>query len=129
MNCGKCNCAYLAIIVAILAGVALGVLFALGFIATGIVFWAYLAVGALSLLLAPVYARITSRGDGCSCYCRYRVIQLVAAIGAIITAAVGLIVAPVAGVVVVGIVVGVATLFVTLLLGTVVCLVNCLCEA
>lgn len=123
MNSCRCNCGYLAVIVSILAGVALGVLYALGFIATGVLFWPYALIGAAALLLAPLYA-----AANCGCFAGSRSLFLIAAIGTLIAAAVGLIVASVAGVVVIGIAVGVATFFVTLLLGVIVCLTTCQCE-
>lgn len=126
MESCRCNCGYLALIVAILAGIVLGILYALGFVATGLIFWAYLLTGIGALLLAPLY----TAGSDCSisCQCRYRNLLLTAAIGTVVAAAVGLIVAAVASIPVIAIVVGVATLFTVLLLGTLVCLTNCLCE-
>ncbi len=123
MNCCRNQCGYGALIVAILAGVALGVLYALGFLATGIIFWAYLGIGVLGLFLAPLYAAV-----GCRCFCGYRGLYLAAAIGTVVTAALGLLVAGVAGIITIAVVLGVATLAVVLLLGTVVCLTQCLCE-
>lgn len=123
MNCCRNSCVYTAVIVAILAGVALGVLYSLGFVATGILFWAYLGIGVLGLFALPVYGLGHNR-----CYCQYRTALLTGAIGTVITAALGLILAAVAGTVVVAIVVGVATFFASLWLGVLVCLANCLCE-
>lgn len=127
MTC-RCNCGYLALLIGIFAGVLAGVLYALGFIALGVVFWAYLAVGVLGLLLTPLYAT-GACGAGCSgCFARYRTQILVAAIGTIAAAVVGLIVAPFAAIPVLAIILGVATLFVVLLLATLVCLTECLCD-
>ena len=123
MNCCRNSCVYPAVIIAILAGVALGVLYSLGFVATGILFWAYLGVGVLGLFALPVYALAN-----CRCYCQYRNALLTGAIGTLVTAAIGLIVAAVADTIVVAITVGVATFFVVLLLGILVCLANCICE-
>ena len=122
----RCNCGYLALIVAILAGVVLGILYALGFVATGCIFWVYLLTGITALLLAPLYTVGTD--CGISCQCRYRSLLLIVAIGTVAAAGVGLIVATVASIPIIAIVVGVATLFAVLLLGTLVCLTNCLCE-
>lgn len=122
-RCGD-TCGWVSVIVAILAGVALGVLYSLGLVAIGIVFWAYLGIGALALLLAPVYVT-----DGnCGCPCRYLRRLLGSAVATIVAAVVGLIVAPIGGIVAVAVILGVATLFAVLVLGTVVCLANCLCE-
>lgn len=126
MDCGKCNCGYISVIVAILAGVALGVLYALGFVATGIIFWVYLVSGILALLLAPLYTAGGPCTGCCRCISRYLTLLLVSAIGTVAATVVGLIVAAVAPVVVVAIALGVATLFTVLLLGTLVCLTRCL---
>lgn len=125
MNCCKYNCAYVAVIVAILAGVALGILYALGFVSAGIVFWAYLATGVLGILLAPIYATGISCNGRC-CFARYRCLVLSAAIGTVVTGIIGLLAAPFAATTVVAIVLGVAAFFVVLLLGSLVCLTNCL---
>lgn len=127
MTC-RCNCGYLALLIGIFAGVLAGVLYALGFIALGVIFWAYLAVGVLGLLLTPLYAT-GACGAGCSgCFARYRTQILVAAIGTIAAAVVGLIAAPFAATVVLAIILGIATLFVVLLPATLVCLTKCLCD-
>ncbi len=128
MNCCRYNCVYLSVIVAILAGIALGVLYALGFVATGVIFWAYVLTGILALLLLPVYLAAASDGVECLCVCRYRGLVAGTSVAAIVTAIVGLIVAPVAPIVAVSVVLGVATFAVTFLLGTVVCLSGCYCR-
>ena len=125
MSCSRENCACVALIVAILVGVAVGILYALGFVPTTVTLWAYLALGALSVLLTPIYA---GEEGNCRCACRYRRWLLGAAVGTILTAAVSLLVTGIAGVVVASILVGVATLFAAFLLGITVCLTNCLCE-
>lgn len=125
MRC-RCNCGYLALLAGIFAGVAAGVLFALGFVSLGVIFWAYLALGGLALLLTPVYA-MTSCGKDCGkCFLRYRTPIVLAAVGTIVTAVLGLILAPLATLVVLAIVLGVATLFAVLTLGLLICLVECL---
>ena len=128
MCCNRENCACTALIVAILVGVALGILYALGFIATGVIFWVYLGLGTLSVLLAPIYAGDGTRSGSCRCACRYRRWLLGAAVGTIISAAIGLLVIGSVGVVAASILVGIATLFVVFLLGILICLTNCLCE-
>lgn len=128
MSCNRVNCACVALVVAILAGVVLGVLYSLGFVATGILFWAYLALGGLSILLSPLYAAEGTRGAGCRCACRYRRWLLGAAVGTVLSAGIGLLVATVAGVIVISIFVGIATFFAAFLLGIVICLTNCLCD-
>ena len=128
MSCCRCECAYLAIITSIVLGVILGVLSAFGLIATGIIFWAYLAIGVLGILASPLYAGINSTGCIERCYCNNRRFLLAASIGAIITAAVGLIVAPIASVTVLAIVVGITTFFAALVLGAVVCISECICN-
>lgn len=126
MTC-RCNCGYLALLIGIFAGVLAGVLYALGFVALGVVFWAYLALGGLGLLLTPLYA-ITACGAGRGeCFARYRTQILVAAIGTVVAAVVGLILAPIATLVVLAITLGVATLFAVLLPATLVCFTKCLC--
>ena len=129
MSCNRENCACVALIVAILAGVAVGILYALGFVPTGVTFWAYLALGALSVLLMPVYTADNTGERNCRCSCRYRRWLLGAAVGTILSAAVGLLVTGIAGVVVASILVGIATLFAAFLLGITICLTNCQCES
>ena len=126
MNCYRNNCACTAIIAGIIAGVILGVLYAFGVVSTGIVFWAYLLIGVLGLLLAPIYSDISSRGNR-GCFCGYRYLYFLATVGVVITAAVGLAVATVAPLAVVAIVLGLATLSVVAELITVICITNCLC--
>ncbi len=129
MNCFRYNCVCLSLITGILAGVILGVLYALGFVATEIVFWAYLAVGVAGVLLSPVYAaRSACEGIG-RCFCNYKNLILAGAIGTIVAAVVGLIVAPIASTTVVAIVLGLTTFFAVVLLVSVICLVTCLCDS
>ena len=128
MSCNRENCACVALIVAILAGVALGILFALGLVPSVAVLRAYLALGALSVLLTPIYAADDAREGNYRCACRYRRWLLVAAVGTILSATVALLVTGIAGVVVAAILVGVATLFAAFLLGITICLTNCLCD-
>ena len=127
MNSNKCNCYLISAVIGILAGVVLGVLYSLGFVSTGIIFWAYLAFGVLSLLITPLY-----QGDalhGCDkCFCRLRKGLLVYQLGTLLLSAVGLIVAPIASVLVVSIVLGVATFFTVSLIALHVCLANCICS-
>lgn len=129
MNCCRYNCAYISVIAGIIVGVILGVLYTLGFVSTGILFWAYLAIGVAGVLLAPIYASSIS-AKGCDkCFCRLRGLYLTAAIGTIVAAAVGLIVSVFAGPVVIAIVVGVATFFTVMQLVSSVCLTECLCNS
>lgn len=123
MNCGRNSCVYPALIAGILAGVVLGLLYAFGYVAANVLFLAYFGIGVLGLFALPVYGL-----GGGRCYCKYRRALLTGAIGTVVTAAIGAILAAVADTVVVAIAVGVATLFVVLLLGILVCLANCLCE-
>ena len=128
MNCCRYNCVYLSVIIAILAGIALGVLYALGFIATGVVFWVYLTTGILALLLLPVYSNGDCNRTECTCIGNYRGVIIATAIGTIVAAAVALFVVPIASVVVASILLGVATFLVAFLLGVIVCLANCFCR-
>jgi len=128
MNCCRYNCVYLSVIVALLAGIALGVLYALGFLTTGVVFWVYLATAVLTLLLLPVYSAIDGAKMGCTCVGNYRGFVIGLAIATIVAAVVGLIVALVSTVVVISIVLGIATFLVVFLLGVLVCLSNCFCR-
>ena len=128
MNCSRCECGYLAVIIGIIAGVALGALYSLGFVATGIIFWALLAIGVLGVFLAPVYAGSDTCLNGDRCFCSYRKILLVAAVGAILTAAAGLIIVAFVSVVATAIVLGLATFFSAMLLVSTICLARCLCN-
>ncbi len=128
MNCCRYNCVYLSVIIAILAGIALGVLYALGFVATGVIFWVYLVAGVLALLLLPVYSAGECGRTECTCTGNYRGLIVATAIGTIVAAVIGLITATIAPVVVVSIVLGVATFLVAFLLGVLVCLSNCYCR-
>lgn len=125
MDC-RCNCAYASIIIGILSGVILGVLYALGFVGTGIIFWIYLAMGVLGALLSPVYSGSASCREG-RCFCRFRTLILASVIGTLISSAVGLIVAPVAATVAVAVLLGVATLFAVMLIVSALCLTDCNC--
>lgn len=128
MSCCKCECAYLAVIIGIIAGVILGVLFSLGFVATGIIFWAYLAIGLAGVFLSPIYAFLDNTcGEG-KCFCGNKVILLIAAVGTIIAAAVGLIVAGIASTVVLSIIIGIATFFVVTLTVAIICVTRCICR-
>lgn len=128
MNCCRNNCVYLAIIVGILAGVALGVLSALGFVSTGVIYWVYAVIGVLGILLSPLYAQIRERNNGEGCFCYYRRLILTAAIGTIISSVVGLILSGIAGTITLAIVAGVSTLFLGILLVSVLCLSACICS-
>ncbi len=126
-NC-KYECAYLAVIVSILSGVVLGVLYSIGLIATGLIFWVYLLIGALGILLAPIYGLRGDLGRDESCFCKYKNLITVGGIGTIVFAAVGLIVQFIASTIVVSIIIGLATFFIVFLLSSVLCLANCICE-
>ena len=128
MNCCKNNCVYLAVIIGIIFGVVLGLLYGFGLVSTGIIFWAYLAVGVFGVLLAPIYSSGSSCRDSERCFCSFRAFILTSALGAIVAAATGLIIAPIAPTVVVGIALGVATLFAVMLIVSAVCLTNCNCN-
>ncbi len=128
MSCSRCECAYLAVIAGIIAGVALGVLYALGFVATGIIFWAFLAIGLVGVFLAPLYAGSDTCINGDRCFCSYRRLFIVAAVGAIVTAVAGLIVEALGSVVATAIVLGLATFFSVLLVVLLICLARCLCN-
>lgn len=128
MSCCRSECAYLAVIIGIIAGVILGVLFSLGFVATGIIFWAYLAIGIAGVFLSPIYAFLDNVCRERNCFCGNKIILLVAVVGTIITAAVGLIVAGIASTVVLSIVIGLATFFVVMLLVAIICVTRCICR-
>ena len=127
MGCNRCECTCIGLILAVLAGVTLGVLYSLGFVATGIIFWALLAFGVAAFFAAPVYAGLSDEGKR-SCFCRNKLSYLVGAIGTVIAAVVGLLVSPVASVLIVSIVTGLAVFFTVLLLSVLVCITNCLCR-
>ena len=125
MDCCKTNCIFASVIASLIVGVVLGVLYSLGFVATGIIFWVFLAIGAGAALLLPIYAFLGGCQDRNNCVCRHRGLLAFAAIGTIIVAAVGLIV-PITSTIVTAIVVGVATFFAALLLSSAICFARCL---
>lgn len=126
-NC-ECDCTGAATVTSIIAGIILGILYYFGFIATGVIFWAYFAFGLLAVLFAPIYGFLSKRYSDNSCYCRYRNILNISAIGTIISAVVGLITVSVASTITVTIVIAIATFFAVLLIGSLVCLTKCICE-
>ncbi len=128
MACCRTNCACASVIAGLVAGIILGVLYALGFVSTGIIFWAYLALGISGIMLSPIYAAANSFKSDERCFCSNRLLIFTASIGTIITAVIGLIVEAVASVIVVALVFGFATLFAAMLLTSVICLTNCLCR-
>lgn len=123
----KCNCSYISIIAGIVLGVALGVLFALGLVGTGIVFWVYLALGIAGVLLAPIYGFLNSLNESCSrCFCSYKGLLLTASIGTIITAAASLIIAPLGVLIATAIAISISTFFAVMFLAAVICLTRCI---
>ncbi len=129
MSCCRGECAYVSILIGIVAGVLLGVLYSLGFVATGIIFWLYLLVGISGVFLAPLYAASAGRPTGENCFCRYRALFLTASAGAIVAAAAGLILAALSSIVAIAIAIALATFFVFVLLTLTICIANCICEA
>lgn len=127
MNC-KYNCTCIAVIVGIIVGVILGVLYSLGFVSTGIIFWAYLAIGVAGILLAPIYALQAAQKGHAGCFCRLRGLFTAAAVGAVIASVVGFIVVGFATVPVIAIVIGVATFFAVAELALLICLAKCSCS-
>lgn len=128
MSCCRNECAYLAVIIGIIAGVILGVLYSFGFIGVGVIFWAYLAIGIAGVFLSPIYAFLDNACRGSKCFCGNKIILLVAVVGTIITAATGLIVAGIASTVVLSIIIGLATFFVVMLLVAIICVTRCICR-
>ncbi len=126
--CCRDDCVYLATITGIVSGVVLGVLYSLGFIATGIIFWVLLLIGVAGLFLAPVYALIANGEDEKRCVCANRRLGIVGSVGAIIASAVGLIIEFIAPVIAVAIVIGVAVLFAVIVLVSLICIAKCACE-
>lgn len=129
MFCCRSNCTFLAVILGVLAGFLLGILYAFEFVSTGILFWVYLVLGAFGILLAPLYAIGTAAREGERCFCYYKTLLLVGAVGTIVSSAVGLLTASLAPVAFVATVVGVATFFLTAFLSTVACLADCICRS
>ena len=124
----RCECAYLSVLIGIIAGVALGVLFSLGFVATGIIFWLLLIVGFAGVFLAPIYAANEGRRANEGCFCNIRRPFIIAAVGAIITAVLGLILSSFAPVIAIAIVLGFAVFFAVMLVVLVICNLNCICR-
>ncbi len=126
-NC-RCECAYLGVIIGLIARVILGVLFALGFVATGIIFWVYLAIGVIVLLLLPIYSATEGVSSCNRCFCSYRKLIVIAALGAIITGAAGLVLSAVLSFTATAIILALSTFFAVLLIITVICLSKCICN-
>ena len=122
------GCQFVAVIVGIIAGVVLGILNFAGFVATGIIFWAYLLIGVLGVFALPLYAIQNSSVCIARCVCSLKTIYTIAALGTVLSAAVALIVAAIGTPVVVAILTGVATFFVVFLLILVICLTRCVCN-
>ncbi len=122
MTCCQNNCSYAAVILGILAGVAVGVLYALGFVTVGVLLWAYLSLGAAAVLLSPVYAALSP------CFCVYRTVFLIGAFGAIVAAAVAFFTVGIAPLALFAVILGIATLFAVLTLITAVCITACSCR-
>lgn len=120
------QCTSVAIIVGILSGVILGVLYALGFIFTSIIFWAYLAIGVAEVLLAPIYAN--NRNLCTDCFCNQFSLITIAAVGTILLAAIGLIIENIVSVTAVAIIFGLASFFVVSLLALLICVAICRCD-
>lgn len=129
MNCCKCNCVCLSVISGLVAGIIIGILYTFGFVSPFVASLIGLAIGVIGLFLSPLYALNTSfRGEE-HCFCRYRRLILVSALGAIIASVVGLLLSGPAPVFLVAIVLGLVTLFATMLVVALVCLINCMCRS
>lgn len=128
MSCCRNECTCLSVILSIIAGVLLGVLYSLGFVTTGIIFWVYLAIGVAGVFLSPLYAAGCFGGENERCFCCHRKLLLTAAVGTIITAAAGLIIASLTSVIAIAIILGLTTFFAVLLLISLICLARCLCD-
>ncbi len=122
MTCCQNNCSYAAVILGILAGVAVGVLYALGFVTVGVLLWVYLTLGVAAVLLSPVYAALSP------CFCVYRTAFLIGAFGAIVAAAVSFFTVGIAPLALFAVILGIATLFVVFTLVTAVCITACSCR-
>ena len=122
MTCCQNNCSYAAVILGILSGVAVGVLYALGFVTVGVLLWAYITLGAAAVLLSPVYAALSP------CFCVYRTVFLTGAFGAIVAAAIAFFTVGIAPLALFAVILGIATLFVVLSLVTAVCITACNCR-
>ncbi len=122
MTCCQNNCSYAALILGILAGVAVGVLYALGFVTVGVLLWVYLTLGVAALLVSPVYAALSP------CFCVYRTAFLIGAFGAIVAAAVAFFTVGIAPLTLFAVILGIATLFVVFTLVTTVCITACNCR-
>ncbi len=125
MSSCNSNCTCISVIISIILGVILGVLYSLGFVSTGIIFWAFLAVGVGAILLTPIYTLNESNNGERKCLYYYIKWIVGASIGTIILAAAGLII-PTTSIVVTSIVIGLATFFVVLLVAQIICLLKCL---
>jgi hypothetical protein len=124
----KNECAYVSVIAGLLAGVVLGILYALSLVATGVIFWVYLIVGIAGIFFLPIYANGNAQYERTGCGCSYKNLLIIGAVGAIVTAAVGLIIQLIAPTVAVAIILGLTTFFVVFLLVTVICLTSCICS-
>lgn len=120
------QCTSIAIIIGILSGVILGVLYALGFVSTSIIFWAYLAIGVAEVLLAPIYSN--NKTFCTDCFCSQFSLITIATVGVILLAAIGLIIESIVSVTAIAIIFGLASFFVVTLLALLVCVAICRCE-
>ena len=127
MSCCKYECTCLSVIISIIIGFIIGILNFFDIVATGVIFWVFLAIGVAAVLLLPVYA-LTKCSEGDKCFCCYRKLLTAASVGTIITAGIGLIIESVIGGITLAIVVGFATFFAVLLITSVICFAKCLCK-
>ena len=124
MNCQRNTCVWLSIIVGIVAGILLGVLYSQGIFPIGSIFPFYIAFGLLSLLFYPLYA---ARKDG-GCFCRLKVLLLIATVGTVVSAAIGQLLLTVTSVTATAVLLGFATLFAATLAVSLICLADCHCN-
>lgn len=119
----KCNCSYIAVIVAIVLGFVLGTVAFFGFIPTTPAIIVMIAIGLAGLFFAPIYQLLGSISNTYDCFCSYAQPLLVASIGTIVASVLSFILfgADVAAVVPF-IFFAIAVFFAVLLIGIVVCL-------
>ena len=119
----KCNCSYIAVIVAIVLSFVLGALGFFGFIPATPAITVILAIGLAGLFFAPIYQLLGSASNTCDCFCTYGQPLLISSVGAVVAAVLSFVLFGVGVAAIIPyIAFAIAVFFAVLLIGILVCL-------